>query len=226
MFRFTPIITQSNRISLRALSTITNTTAPPPSLSLPSPPTPTVPRQRPIDNDTITFVDDLVAEGFQRDHAEALLQSMGDLLDSALHAATRDVVLRTEQDKVTYMYKVDFAQLKSELQMLSQNDMALLRGETERLKDEIEKTKQKVRDDINRVQAGFRLDLNLEKGRIRDEASGLQLKIRDTDAKMDTEFGNIRVGMDGIKYDTIRTIVGTLSTMGLLILGYMRFLKG
>jgi len=86
--------------------------------------------------------------------------------------------------------------------------MALLRGETERLRDEIEKTKQKVRDDINRVQAGFRLDLNLEKGRIRDEASGLQLKIRDTDAKMDTEFGNIRVVMDGIKYDTIRTIVG------------------
>lgn len=83
-----------------------STTQQPPSLSLPSPPKPTIPRQKPIDTDTITFVDELVAEGFQREHAEALLQSMGDLLDSALHAATRDVVLRTEQDKVTYMYKV------------------------------------------------------------------------------------------------------------------------
>lgn len=63
-----------------------------------------------------------------------------------------------------YTQKVDFAQLKSELQLMEKNDLAMMKAENDRLVAELEKLKQRLREDITRTQAGVRLDLNLEKG--------------------------------------------------------------
>jgi Skp family chaperone for outer membrane proteins len=60
---------------------------------------------------------------------------------------------------------VDFAQLKSELQMMERNDLAAMRAENDRLMADIEKLKQRLREEISRTQSGVRLDLNLEKGK-------------------------------------------------------------
>jgi len=67
-----------------------------------------------------------------------------------------------------YTQKVDFAKLKSELQLLEKNDVALLKAENDRLLTDIEKLKQRLREEITRTQAGVRLDLNLEKGALHD----------------------------------------------------------
>lgn len=54
-----------------------------------------------------------------------------------------------------------------------------MRNENDRLLSEVEKLKNALREQITRTQAGVRLDLNLEKGRIRDEASVHELKIKE-----------------------------------------------
>jgi regulator of replication initiation timing len=59
---------------------------------------------------------------------------------------------------------VDFAQLKSEIQLVEKNDLAQMKAENDRLMTDIEKLKQRLREEITRTQAGVRLDLNLEKG--------------------------------------------------------------
>lgn len=59
---------------------------------------------------------------------------------------------------------MDFAQLKSEMQLVEKNDLALMKAENDRLMAEVDKLKQRLREEITRSQAGFRLDLNLEKG--------------------------------------------------------------
>lgn len=68
-----------------------------------------------------------------------------------------------------YTQKVDFAQLKSEMQLVEKNDLALMKAENDRLMAEVDKLKQRLREEITRSQAGFRLDLNLEKGAIFSE---------------------------------------------------------
>ena len=59
---------------------------------------------------------------------------------------------------------MDFAQLKSEMQLVEKNDLALMKAENDRLMAEVDKLKQRLREEITRTQAGVRLDLNLEKG--------------------------------------------------------------
>lgn len=62
---------------------------------------------------------------------------------------------------------MDFAQLKSEIQLLEKNDVALMRADNDRLVTDVERLKARLREEISRTQAGVRLDLNLEKGEFR-----------------------------------------------------------
>lgn len=64
--------------------------------------------------------------------------------------------------------KVDFAKLKSEIQLLERSDFVLMKSENERLMADVEKLKQRLREEIARTMAGVRLDLNLEKGTFMD----------------------------------------------------------
>jgi hypothetical protein len=48
--------------------------------------------------------------------------------------------------------------------MMERNDLAAMKAENDRLMSDIEKLKQRLREEISRTQSGVRLDLNLEKG--------------------------------------------------------------
>ena len=49
---------------------------------------------------------------------------------------------------------MDFAKLKSEIQLLERNDFLLMRTENERLMADVEKLKQRLREEITRTTAG------------------------------------------------------------------------
>jgi len=53
--------------------------------------------------------------------------------------------------------------LKQNLELSERTDFVNLKAENERLLGDIERLKQKLREEISRTQAGVRLDLNLEK---------------------------------------------------------------
>jgi predicted nuclease with TOPRIM domain len=122
-------------------------------------------------------------------------------------------------------YKVDFAHLKSEIHALERTDFAKLRQENQNLQSEIEKLSQKVGEDIGRLKAGTRLDLNLERGRLFDEYSELQTKLKEAETRIHQETDQLRAGLQQVKFDTMRTLLTTASTLGLVILGYMRLFK-
>ncbi len=98
-----------------------------------------------------------------------------------------------------YTQQVDFAQLKSELQLTEKNDLAMLKAENDRLVTDIEKLKQRLREEITRTQAGVRLDLNLEKGRMREQSSGQELKIKEVDTRIEQEIAALRTQIQSSK---------------------------
>lgn len=64
------------------------------------------------------------------------------------------------------MPQIDFSTLKQNLELSERTDFVNLKAENERLLGDIERLKQKLREEISRTQAGVRLDLNLEKVRV------------------------------------------------------------
>jgi regulator of replication initiation timing len=125
---------------------------------------------------------------------------------------SKTMVTKAEQEKTVYTYKVDFASLKSEIQLLEKNDFTMMKAENERLQGEIEKLRQRLREEITRTQANVRLDLNLEKGRIRDEASAQEIKIKETDTRIESEIAGLRTQMEAIKFQILQYMVGTYNS--------------
>lgn len=92
------------------------------------------------------------------------------MIDESITNLAKGLVTREEGDQTNYTQKVDFTRLKSELQLLERNDFALMKSENERLMADVEKLKQRLREEITRTTAGVRLDLNLEKGTFRQDS--------------------------------------------------------
>ncbi|KAG0253027.1 hypothetical protein DFQ27_007716 [Actinomortierella ambigua] len=175
--------------------------------------------------DTHRFVQKLEQQGFTRQQAEGIMGALDEVVTESMNNLTKNMVTKADQDKTVYTYKVDFAALKSELQMLEKNDFSLTNTNNERLVSEIEKLRQRLREEIARTQAGVRLDLNLEKGRIRDEAATQELKVRSTEERIEQEIAALRTQMETIKLQTLQYMIGTITGAGALILAYLRMFK-
>lgn len=53
----------------------------------------------------------------------------------------------------------------------------------------------------------MRLDLNLEKGRIREEANGQELKIKETETRIEQEVAGLRERVEGVKFSTLQWLM-------------------
>jgi len=88
----------------------------------------------------------------------------------------------------------------------------------------VEKLKQRLREEITRTQAGVRLDLNLEKGRIRDESGQQELKIKEVDTRIESEIAGLRTQIEQAKFSILQYLVGVATGAGALLLAYMRMM--
>ncbi|THH01779.1 hypothetical protein EW145_g6852 [Phellinidium pouzarii] len=149
--------------------------------------------------DTHHFVQRLEREGLNRAQAEGIMSAMAEVIDESARNMTGNMVTKADQEKHQYTQKVDFAQLKSELQLMEKNDLAMMKAENDRLATDVERLKQRLREEITRTQAGVRLDLNLEKGRMRESSSGQELKIKEVDTRIEREIAELRTAIQASK---------------------------
>ncbi|KAH9825369.1 Protein FMP32, mitochondrial [Teratosphaeria destructans] len=163
---------------------------------------------RPKDHhfDTLKFVARLQSEGFteRKPHAHH--------------------VLREDQEKATYAQKVDFAKLRSELLSADSTESSLTRASHERLTNDLAKLNSRLRDEVQRTQASVRLDLNLEKGRIREEANSQDLKIKETETRIEQESAALRERLEAVKFSTLQWLMGVCTGTAAIILGVWRLL--
>ncbi|KAG8362836.1 hypothetical protein BUALT_BualtUnG0032600 [Buddleja alternifolia] len=80
-------------------------------------------------------------------------------------------------------------------------------------KSDIEKMRSELRYEIDKVTAGQHLDLNLEKGRIRDELNNQNQETTNLTNKLDREIHELRAQLEAAKYDVIKYCIGTLASV-------------
>ena len=183
--------------------------------------------------DTLKVVKRLEDEGFTEQQAEAMVRVLSDVIEeryAAKHWATawtslqehalltvysiqnltRTMVLREDQERTTYTQKVDFAKLRSELVTMDASEFAQTRASHDRLANELEKLRGRLRDEIARTQASVRLDLNLEKGRIREESNVMDIKLKETETRIEQESAILRERLEQVKFSTLQWLMSVL----------------
>jgi len=106
---------------------------------------------------------------------------------------------------------------------MEKNDLAMMKAENDRLAADLEKLKQRLREEVTRTQSGVRLDLNLEKGRMREEASGQELKIKEVETRIEREIAELRTAIQASKAVTLQYLVGFVTGCSALLMAYLRF---
>ncbi|KAI0272631.1 DUF1640-domain-containing protein [Gloeopeniophorella convolvens] len=145
--------------------------------------------------DTHHFVQRLEREGLNRAQAEGIMSAMAEVIDESIRNMTSNMVTKADHEK----------------------------AENDRLLTDLEKLKQRLREEISRTQAGVRLDLNLEKGRIREEASRQELKMKEVDTRIEQEIAGLRAAIQSSKATTLQYLVGFVTGCTALLMAYLRF---
>jgi len=136
-----------------------------------------------------------------------MMTILSDVIEESIQNLTRTMVLREDADRSTYTQKVDFTKLRSELLAQDKSETNQTLAGYERLNNDIQKLSSRVRDEVGRAQASVKLDLNLEKGRVREEAKGQELKIKETETRIEEVAAGLRERVEGVKFSTLQWLM-------------------
>ena len=115
--------------------------------------------------DTYRFVQRLEGEGIPRDAAEAVMSSLGEVLGECLSSVEKASVSRADYENGTHIQRLEVQGLRSEMQLMEKNEVAMIKQEIGRLGRETDKLSLQMGEDLRRAQADVRLELSLEKVR-------------------------------------------------------------
>ncbi|XP_021301167.1 protein FMP32, mitochondrial isoform X2 [Herrania umbratica] len=174
--------------------------------------------------DTLALVRRLEAEGLPSKQAEAITAAITEVLNDSLENVSLSVVSKAEMQKSEMIQESNLSKLKSEVHSSQENHFSLLQHETEKLRNDIEKMRSELRYEIDKVTAGQRLDLNLERGRIRDELTNQTAETSNLTNKLDREIHALKAQLEAAKYDLIKYCIGTLVSISAVGLAIVRML--
>lgn len=174
--------------------------------------------------DTKKFVQSLQTKGgFTEQQAESAVNIVNKAINDGIYSITKNLVTKEKLSSNAYQQKVDFAKLKGELQTMDKSEFTNLKKELEQLRTDLTNLKNRMREEVTKNLAGVKLDLNLEKGRIREESSIHELKIEDTYTRIDEEIANIQMQIKLVKTQVMQWLIGVSTGTVALMLAFARF---
>ncbi|KAK9691016.1 hypothetical protein RND81_09G170500 [Saponaria officinalis] len=174
--------------------------------------------------DTLAMVRSLEKEGIPSKQAEAITSAITGVLNDTLENVSYSFVSKGEMQKTELIQDGNISKFKTEVQSSQDHHFALLQRETEKLQGDIEKLQRELKYEIDKVTAGQRLDLNLEKGRIREELNNQKTETSNLTNKLDREIHALRAQLEAAKYEVIKYCIGSLVSISAVGLAVIRIL--
>ena len=170
--------------------------------------------------DTLELLRGFERAGFSAQQAEAITRATLAVTKSSVEPlATRADLERHILGQLSELreFKQDIGSRHREAAANSKHMADMVLAECEKLRAELRYTHEKV-------SSSQKLDLNLERGRIRDDLTAQDGKMAQSEARLDREMAAMRTTIEAAKNDVIKYAVGTIMSFGALSLGLMRLL--
>lgn len=127
-------------------------------------------------------------------------------------------------DKLSGKLGSDMVNFKSEILKTQELQLSTMQKEIEATKQELAKLRTEIRYELDKLIAGQRLDLNLEKGRLRDELQATTQSVQTIETQLHKDLNTIRTKIEENKNELIKYSIGLLVAAGSIALGMLRFL--
>ncbi|XP_077226028.1 protein FMP32, mitochondrial-like isoform X2 [Tasmannia lanceolata] len=174
--------------------------------------------------DTLALVKQLEAHGIPSEHAEVITAVIANALEDCWEKVAQSYGLKVEMQLNAMFQDAKFSKFKSEVLNSQEHHVSWSQREIEKLRPNIEKLRIDMRYEIDKVTAGYRLDLNLERGRTQDELANLREETTSLTNKLDKEIHSCRAQLEAAKYDMIKYCIGTIVSVSAVGLAVLRIL--
>ncbi|NXN42966.1 MCUR1 regulator, partial [Rhinoptilus africanus] len=191
--------------------------------------------------DTHALVCLLEANGFTTQQSEVIVSALVKIMDTNLDMIYKDMVTKVQQEIALQQVMSHIGGVKKDMIILEKSEFSALRSENEKIKLELQQIKKQVLDEITKVRADNKLNLNLEKSRVKELVSfgcflletSKQLFVKEhhaqqdraltqTDRKIDTEVADLKTMLESHKLDNIKYLAGSVFTCLTVALGFYR----
>ncbi|CCE90920.1 Fmp32p TDEL_0C00310 [Torulaspora delbrueckii] len=162
---------------------------------------------------------------FTEEQSNAIVGLMSDAIKGGIAHVSQDLAKRERLTQLTYQQRVDFTKLRDQLLSADRSEFHNIQNEYERVRNDLDKLRNKLREEITKANAGFKLDLSLEKGRIREESSHHDVQIKEIDTRIDQEVTNIKMQIESVKTQVMQWLIGVCTGTFALVLAYVRLLS-
>lgn len=163
--------------------------------------------------DTLTFRQRLIDAGVVDREAHAIASEVAQALQVADLIYVNELASKSELARATDKQLAGLEECKSEM-----------RGGQDTQRVNLEKMRSELKYEIDKLTASQKLDVNLERGRIRDELQKQNDRIMSIESRIDREVNLIRTQIEASKNDLLRYSVATLASLGAMTLAAVRLM--
>ncbi|XP_067146994.1 mitochondrial calcium uniporter regulator 1 isoform X2 [Apteryx mantelli] len=118
--------------------------------------------------DTHALVCLLEENGFTTRQSEVIVSALVKIMNTNLDMIYKDMVTKVQQEIALQQIMSHIGGVKKDMIILEKSEFSALRSENEKIKLELLQIKKQVMDEITKVRADNKLNLNLEKSRVKE----------------------------------------------------------
>lgn len=175
--------------------------------------------------DTLELMRRFEKLGMSRQQAETLTEHITEVLCVNKEKISESFVSKSALEKSVLEQEARVAGFKSEVVKSQELHLASLMRDTERLTTNLGNLRNEIRYEVEKLTASQRLDLNLEKGRMRDELQSLRDKSNELEIKLDKETNMLKAATEQVKNETIKYCLGMMLAFTTAGLGAARLVS-
>ncbi|NWY64432.1 MCUR1 regulator, partial [Oenanthe oenanthe] len=172
--------------------------------------------------DTHALVCLLEENGFTTQQSEVIVSALVKIMNTNLDMIYKDMVTKVQQEIALQQVMSHIGGVKKDMIILEKSEFSALRSENEKIKLELQQIKKQVMDEITKVRADNKLNLNLEKSRVKELHAQQDRALTQTDRKIDTEVADLKTMLETHKLDNIKYLAGSVFTCLTVALGFYR----
>ncbi|NXB14081.1 MCUR1 regulator, partial [Rhagologus leucostigma] len=172
--------------------------------------------------DTHALVCLFEANGFTTQQSEVIVSALVKIMSTNLDVIYKDMVTKVQQEIALQQVMSHIGGVKKDMIILEKSEFSALRSENEKIKLELQQIKKQVMDEITKVRADNKLNLNLEKSRVKELHAQQDRALTQTDRKIDTEVADLKTMLESHKLDNIKYLAGSVFTCLTVALGFYR----
>ncbi|NXL12654.1 MCUR1 regulator, partial [Mesembrinibis cayennensis] len=160
--------------------------------------------------------------GFTAQQSEVIVSALVKIMNTNLDMIYKDMVTKVQQEIALQQVMSHIGGVKKDMIILEKSEFSALRSENEKIKLELQQIKKQVMDEITKVRADNKLNLNLEKSRVKELHAQQDRALTQTDRKIDTEVADLKTMLESHKLDNIKYLAGSVFTCLTVALGFYR----